>query len=190
MSDYTELMGELLELGIDANPAFPFTACILDSSGQILVTACNACHISPLYTAEGLALHLLASEFDCHRKQSLTLITTSEPDDLSLMAIYRARCLGIHIDEIIYGAARADLKKIWPEDPSQGLDENLIRYPDDFRNSLTIHGRILSDECGEAFEEGKAMFDRGDDPVRSMDIDQYWMTGDWLIDDWEEALEE
>ena len=189
MSDYTELMGELLELGINANLALPFTACILDSSGQILVTACNACHISPLYTAEGLALHLLASEFDCHKKQPLTLITTSEPDDLSLMAIFWARCQGIHIDEIIYGVSRASLKKIWTQDPSQGLDENLKRYPDDFRNSLSIHGQILADECYEAFEEGKAMFDRGDDPIRSMDIDQYWMTGDWLIDDWEEEIE-
>ncbi len=188
MSDYTELMGELLEIGVNANPAFPFTTCILDSSGQILVTACNACHISPLYTAEGLAMHLLSSEFDCHQKQSLTLITISEPDDLSLMAIFWARCRGIHINEIIYGVSRADLKKIWTEDPSQSLDENLKRYPDDFRKSLAIHGQILAKECCEAFEEGKAMFDRGDDPVRSMDIDQYWMTGDWLIDDWEEEI--
>ncbi|MFK0570200.1 hypothetical protein [Endozoicomonas sp.] len=190
MSDYTELMGELLELGINANPALPFTACILDASGQILITACNACHISPLYTAEGLALHCIASEFDCNHRQSLTLLTTSEPDDLSLMAIYWARCQGIHINEIIFGVSRSSLKKIWPEDPSQGLDENLMRYPDDFRKSLTVHGLVLADECYEAFEEGKAMFDRGEDPVRSMDIDEYWMTGDWLLDDWEEELQE
>lgn len=189
MSDYTELMGELLELGVNANPASPYTACILDASGQILITACNACHISPLYSAEGLALHLLASEFDCQQKQPLIMITTVEPDDLSLMAIYRAHCQGTHIDEITYGASRAVLKKLWPSDPSQGLAESLKHFPDEFSTGLNIHGQVLADECLEAFKEGKDMFDRGDDPVRSMDIDQYWMAGDWLIDDWEENLE-
>lgn len=189
MSDYTELMGELLELGANTNPVFPYTACILDSSGQILVTASNARHISPLYTAEGLALHRLVSEFDCQQKQSLILFTTSEPDDLSLMAIYWARNRGIHINKIVYGLSRAKLKKIWPDDPSQSLGTNLKHFPKAFSNSISIHDPVLEDECLNAFMEGKAMFDRGDAPVQSMNIHQYWMAGDWLIDDQEKDTE-
>ena len=186
MSEYTELMGELLELGANANPAFPFTACILDTSGQILVTACNACHISPLYSAEGLALHSLASEFDCRQNQPLILLTTAEPDDLSLMAIYWARHQNINISEIIYAVPRSKLKSLWPDEPSSGLDESLKRFPESFRNSLKIEGNVLAEECFDAFEEGKSMLDQGALPLRSLDIDQYWMTGDWLLDDWED----
>lgn len=184
MSDYTELMGELIELGVNANPAWPFTACVVDASGQILITTCNANHISPLYTAEGLALHLLASEFDCQLRHPLTMITTAEPDDLSLMALYWARHRGINITELVYGATRKDIRAIWEDDPSQGLDKGLQKFPFTFTESLTLSGCVLQSECREAFEEGQALFRNDDDPVRSMDIDQYWMAGDWLVDDW------
>ncbi|WP_157794221.1 hypothetical protein [Endozoicomonas ascidiicola] len=189
MSEYTELMGELMELGASANPALPFTACILDASGQILVTACNASHISPLYSAEGLALHSLASEFDCRDQQPLTLLTTAEPDDLSLMAIYRARRQGININQIVYAVPRAKLKTLWPDDPSQSLEEGLKRFPESFRSSMSIEGGELADECFDAFEEGKMLTDKGEAPLKSLDIDQYWMTGDWLLDDWEDFEE-
>ena len=46
MQEYEELMGELIELGITANPVCPFACCIIDPCGQILVTAANAMHIS------------------------------------------------------------------------------------------------------------------------------------------------
>ena len=185
MSEFDELMGELLELGANANPALPFTACILDKSGQILVTACNACHISPVFTAEGLALHSLFSEFEC-QQQPLTLITTAEPDDLSLMAIYWARHHGVNISHIVYGVSRSKLRTLWPDDPSTGLDSSLQRFPASFKESLSIEGSVLEDEALDAFEEGKAMSDRGEAPLKSRDIDEYWMTGDWLLDDWDD----
>ncbi|MGB0360973.1 MAG: hypothetical protein ACPGEF_06175 [Endozoicomonas sp.] len=186
MSEYTELMGELMELGANTNPALPYTACILDTSGQIMVTACNAGHISPLYSAEGLALHSLAREYDCRQSQPLILLTTAEPDDLSLMAIYRARHQDINISEIVYAVPRYKLKTLWPDEPSSGLDESLQRFPECFRSSLKIEGNVLGDECFYAFEEGKSIFDKGESPLRSMNIDQYWMNGDWLLNDWAE----
>ena len=190
MSDFTEFMGELLELGMNANPTCPFTACIIDGSGQILVTACNATHISPLYSAESLALHIIASEFDCSTDHPLTLVATAEMDESSLAALFRAKRRGINITELVYGASREDLKKIWKDDPSRSLSIALESYPKPFRDSLTIHPPVLREECVDAFSEGAELKRSGEAPVKSLDLDQYWMTEDWLLDDWEDILEE
>ena len=190
MSDFNELMGELLELGMNANPTCPFTACIIDSSGQILVTTCNAIHISPLYTAESLALHILTSEYHCTPEQPLTLVSTAEPDTSSLTALYRARWLGINITGLVYGAPREDIIKIWPDNPDQSLKAALDRFPASFRESLTIHPPVLREECSDAFGEGNELKKSGEAPVKSLDLDQYWMTGDWLVDDWDDLLAE
>ena len=190
MPDFEELMGELLELGINANPTCPFTACILDSSGQILVTTCNAIHISPIYTAENLALHVIASEYDCTPEYPLTLISTSEPDDSSLMSIFWARHQGIHIAEVVFGATRDDIKGVWPDDPNRPISAALENFPSHFRGSLKIHAEILRDECRDAFAEGGELKKSGHAPVKSLELDQYWMTGDWLVDDWDDLLEE
>ena len=186
MSDFNELMGELLELGMTANPASPYAACIIDGSGQILVTTCNAVHISPLYTAEALALHIIASEFDCQSNQPLTLVSTAEIDDASLQALYRARSRGINVTELVSGASRADIKGVWECDSNRPALEVLKQFPETFRNSITLHDPVLQDDCREAFTEGKEIMKDGQAPVRSLDIDQYWMAGDWLLDDWNE----
>ena len=190
MSDFNELMGELLELGMNANPTCPFTACILDASGQILITTCNAVHISPLYTAESLALHILTSEYHCTPDQPLTLVSTAELDTSSLMVLYRARWLGANITELVYGATRDDITNIWPDNPDQKISDVLARFPAEFRDSLTIHPPVLREECSDAFNEGHELRKSGEAPVKSLDLDQYWMTGDWLVDDWEDLLAE
>ncbi len=185
MSDYNELMSELVELGINANPVAPFTTCIIDSSGQILVTACNASHISPLYTAEGLALHSLFSHFSCRNNQSLTMLSTAEMDNASLLSLFSARCQGINITEIIYGASREQIKSVWcNEDPNLPMKDYLKNFPEAFRKSLNIQEPVLPEECVDAFSEAKEMWKTGNYSVKSKDIDQYWMTGDWLMDDW------
>ncbi|WP_263079444.1 hypothetical protein [Endozoicomonas sp. Mp262] len=183
MVDHTEIMGELIEMGINTNPVLPFTACILDPCKQILVTSCNAMHISPLYSAEGLALHMLAGNFHSDDNQHLTLITTCEPDNGSLLAIYWASLQGIRISEIVYGATRDDIKASWPDDPGLPFSDYLGHFPAAFRNSLKLTGPILQPECREIFQEGHDMEKQGSYPVLSMDIDQFWMPGDWLMDD-------
>ena len=189
MSEYDELMGELLELGMTVNPSAPYTACIIDGSGQLLVTTCNALHISPLYTAESLALHMIASEFDCQPNQALTLIATAELDESSLQALYRARHKGINVTQLISGASRADIKAIWKCDTNRPVQEALKQFPKDFRNSIILHDPVLQDDCRDAFAEGGEIFRDDQTPVKSMDLDQYWMTGDWLMNDWDDLME-
>lgn len=187
MNDFNELMGELLELGMTANPAAPYAACLVDGSGQILVTTCNAVHISPLYTAEALALHVIASEYDCRNNQPLTLVATAEMDESSLQALYRAHCQGINVTELVSGASRADIKSLWPSDTNRPVHEAIKQFPETFRKHLTLHDPVLQEDCREAFAEGHAMVKDGQTPIKSLDIDQYWMTGDWLMDDWNEV---
>ena len=187
MSDFNELMGELLELGMTANPASPYTACIIDGSGQILVITCNAVHISPLYTAEALALHIISSEFDCCSGQALTLISTAEIDENSLQALYRARCKGINITELVSGATRADIKSIWACDSNRPVLEVLKQFPETFRNSITLSDPVLQDDCRKAFAEGREILKDGLAPVKSLNIGDYWMTGDRLLDDRDES---
>ena len=186
MTDFNELMGELLELGVTAIPDMPYTASVLDRSGQILVTACNAVHISPLYTAESLAMHVLANEFDCRPDQPLTLIATAELDESSLQAIYRARHHGIYITELVSGASREDIQAIWSCDPNRPLQEALKQFPDEFRNSLILHDPVLQTDCRQAFIDGHQLWADKLAPVKSWNLEQYWMTGDWLQDEWDE----
>ena len=140
-------------------------------------------HISPVYTAEGLSLHMLAGNFKSHTEQLLTMITTCEPDNGSLMAIYWASHWGINIHEIVYGATRDDIKAVWPEDPSLPSQEYLKHFPESFTRDLKLTGPILQGECREAFQEGCNMKSQNTAPVLSMDIEQFWMPGDWLMED-------
>ena len=188
MNDFTELMGELLEIGMTANPTTPYTACIIDHSGQILVTACNATHISPLYTAESLALHVITSEYDCQLEQQLTLIATAEMDDSSLNAIFRARRHGVNITQLVYGATRQNIKAIWNNDPNRPIMESMKQYPADFRNSISINAPVLQEDCQEAFAEAQKIIEEGQVPVKSLDLDQYWMAGNWLMDEWDDEV--
>ena len=183
MLDYQELMGELLELGVTANPVHPYTACIVDSTGQALVTACNAVHISPLFNAESLAIHILSQEFRCKPDQPLTLISTAEIDHSSLFAVYLAWWQDIHITQLISGCSRTDLDTIWPDFTGQPLVDALELYPSVFKESLTIQSNVLQEDCREVFADGYALEQEGKTPVLSKQLDQYWTAGDWLMDD-------
>lgn len=178
MQEFEELMSELIELGIIANPVSPFACCIVDPCGQILVTATNAMHISPLFSAEGLAVHMLAGNYHCKPEQKLTLVTNAEPESGALSAVLWAKCSGINISRIIYGASRHGLKEVWSCDFSFSAEEVLARIPKEHRPEMI--GSIIEKDCIDSFKEGKALHDDGGYPVLSLDLDEYWMAGDWL----------
>lgn len=182
MQEYEELMGELIELGLTANPVCPFASCIIDPCGQILVTAANAGHISPLYSAEGLALHQLALNYRCRPDQKLVLLTNAEPDHASMGALIWARCYGINISKIVFGLSRPKLKEIWTCDYSYRAEEVLARLGSDSESKPELIGPILEEDCIEAFEDGKSIHDQGESPVLSRDLDEFWMAGDWMLE--------
>ncbi|MGI9274295.1 MAG: hypothetical protein ACR2PT_05475 [Endozoicomonas sp.] len=183
MQEYEELISELIDLGISSNPVCPFTCCILDSSGQILVTAANAMHISPLFSAEGLALHMLAGHYRCRLEQELTLVTTAEPECGAISAMSWGQFSGINVARIVYGASREKLDKLWECDFSPGAREMVDRLPDKIVKKPELSGPVLEDDCMEAFDEGKKLYDAAEMPVLSMDLEDYWMAGDWLLEE-------
>ena len=181
MQEFEELMGELIELGISANPVSPFACCVIDPCGQILVTAANAMHISPLYSAEGLALHMLAGNYHCQPEQQLTLVTNAEPEYGAMAAIIWARCCSnISISKIIYGASTQKLSELWDCGFCLSGAKMLESIPEGLRPETV--GPVIEDDCVESFAEGKALKDEKETPVLSLDLDDFWMAGDWLLD--------
>ena len=183
MQEYEELISELIELGISSNPVCPFTCCILDASGQVLVTAANAMHISPLFSAEGLAIHMLAGHYRCRPEQQLTLVTTAEPECGAMSAMFWGQTSGINISRIVFGVSREQLNTLWKCDFSPGAQEMIDRLPEKTATIPQLSGPTLEDDCMEAFEEGKKLYDESEIPVLSMDLEDYWMAGDWLLED-------
>ncbi|WP_448217195.1 hypothetical protein [Endozoicomonas sp. 2B-B] len=182
MQEYEEMMGELIELGINANPVAPFSCCILDPCGQILVTAAYARHISPLFSAEGLALHALAQNYHVRRDQELILLTNTEPDCAAMSTILWCNMHDINIARIAYGASRISLKELW--DCSFGFEavEILDRAGKDNKYRPELIGPILEDDCLEAFKDARALSDQGDRPVLSLDLHDFWIPGDWMLE--------
>ncbi|WP_062261673.1 hypothetical protein [Endozoicomonas arenosclerae] len=182
MQEYEEMMGELIELGINANPVAPYACCILDPCGQILVTAAHARHISPLFSAEGLALHALTQNYHVRKDQELILLTNAEPECSAMSTILWCKMHDINIAKIAYGASKQRLKELWGCPFGFEAAEILDRAGKDNENRPELIGPVLEEDCIEAFEDAKALFDQGDRPVMSLDLDEFWMTGDWMLE--------
>ena len=182
MQEYEELMGELIELAISANPVAPFASCIIDPCGQILVTAANACHISPVFTAEGLALHMLTENFHLNSNHKLTMLCTAEPDFGSMAALLYAKCYGVNVSKIVFGLSRPKLKEIWSCDISYRAEEIIARLGDDCTSKPELIGPLLENESYQAFEDGKTQHDQHEAPALSKDIDEFWLPGDWMLE--------
>ncbi|KEQ16134.1 hypothetical protein [Endozoicomonas numazuensis] len=182
MQEYEEMMGELIELGINANPVAPFSCCILDPCGQILVTAAYARHISPLFSAEGLALHALVQNYHVRRDQELILLTNAEPECAAMSTILWCKMHDINIAKIVFGASRSQLRELWGCTFGFESREILERADTDSEFRPEMIGPILADDCLEAFEDAKALLDQGDRPVLSMDLDDFWLPGDWMLE--------
>ena len=181
MQEYEELMGELVELGINANPVAPFVTTIIDPCGQILLTACNAMHISPVFSSEGLAIHLLAQNFHYKPDHALTMITTAEPESGAMSNILWGHCYGLNIEKIVYGCARKGLNEIWGCSNGFSASEVIDRL-DSKNGKPQLIGPVIEAECLQAFEDGKQMLDQKTRPVLSSKLDDFWLPGDWMLD--------
>ena len=181
MLSHETIIGELLDMGLEVNPIRPDAACLFDSDGAPLVTACSAVHLSPLFTAEGLVLHLYSQNFLSQEPSSLTLCTTSECDPAAMATICQARSQGINIDRIIFGAPTTDINIIWMDQANIDSREILSSYPADI--DIEIIGPIAREQCLEAFRVGKNLLDETLAPSLSLDIEEYYFLGDWDDDE-------
>lgn len=153
MFNQTLLMKDLIEYASKTNPVWPFATLILDEKGNELIRSTDCAHISPLYHAESLAIHVLCEKLKRRNLSNLTLITTAEPDPLSMSAIYWAGVVNeIKIDKVYYGMSLEDLKELWPFGISIKAKEIIDRSTNP---NIQIEGPILKDEVNNLFQEAK-----------------------------------
>ncbi len=176
MDNHEFIIRELLEMGVDVTPGLPFAACFVDAADRVVVTACNACHISPLYPAEALAVHMLCTRYSAADGQALTLFSNAIPEPVGLGAIYWARMKGYNINQIVYGASRKVISDIW-NDKDVPCSELIAHLK---ASGVEIVGPVIEDECRNVFEAGKGLIEGGECPVLSLELEDFWMAGDWL----------
>ena len=177
MDNHEFIIRELLEMGVDVTPGYPFAACFVDAADRVVVTACSACHISPIYTAEALAVHMLCTRYSARDGQALTLFTTALPEPVGLGAIHWANVMGYNINQVVYGASRETISQIWGGDKEVACSELIGQLKS---SGIEITGPVIEDECRNVFEMGKGLIDGGECPVLSLELEDFWMAGDWL----------
>ena len=149
-------MSQAIEFAKTHNKIWPFSAVIVDADNQILVHATDCAHISPIYHAESLAIHILITQVDKNSyKRPLKLITTAECDTLSQSAVYWANIVHeLCIEEVYYGLSLEAITTMWPfgiQINSREIMEHSTT-PD-----LKIEGPILNQECLKLFEAAKKL---------------------------------
>ncbi len=182
MFEHNELLLEMVELGQEVNPACPFVSCITDEWGQLLVTAVAAKHISPLYTSEQLALHLLVENYSCQPDQPLTLYSTAEITPAGVEALIHMNLYTkIRISRHVYGAKGEDVSRLW----SLCFSMNCTDMYEAFRgekSDIEFIGGVEKDACHAMFEEAGILFRNGSGPVLSSDLNEFCSIEDWMLE--------
>ena len=151
MSD-TAYMAEAIDFA-RTNRIWPFAAVIVhDVTGDILVRAADAAHISPIYHAEPLALHVLATEMPEFQDNSetFTLYCTAEIEPMGMGCLFWANLLGFSVSRAVYGATLNAINRIW--DWGDQMDSRTFNHT--FQHgAMTIDGPIMEKECLALFEQ-------------------------------------
>jgi len=113
--DIKNYMQEAVSFAKKVNPIWPFAALIIDNNNKnILIKTTDCAHISPLFHAESLALHILVTKSNVKSFNTLTMVTTAECDVLSMSSIYWARVVhDIEINRICYGVPLKKINDLW-----------------------------------------------------------------------------
>jgi tRNA(Arg) A34 adenosine deaminase TadA len=155
MTHIEEYMEKAIQFAHAKNRIWPFSALIMDESGDILCQATDCAHISPLFHAESLAIHAMIKNRDKFSDQlnNLSLVTTAEPDPLSQSAIHWASIVQeIKINTVYYGSSLGTIEKLWPfgiNIPAQEIiDRSATRH-------IKLEKNVLEQECNKLFLNAK-----------------------------------
>jgi len=144
---------QLCDFSKKTNPIWPFAAMILDENGNELIRSTDCAHISPLYHAESLAIHILSKKLNVKNKSNLTMITTAEPDVLSMSAIYWAGIVQeIKITRVYYAVSLELISNLWPFGINIKSNEMIDRA---LNASTELIGPIFTDDVFEMFQSAK-----------------------------------
>lgn len=147
------------------NPIWPFASMIVDEEGHPLCVATDCAHISPLFHAETLAIHVLISAGLERNNGKLSLFSTAEPDSLSQSAICWAKVTHeLDIAHIYYGSSLATIKNLW----KFGIDipaKEIVKRSK--MSQITFSNAICEKECDSLFFEAKER-QQGNHPARGI----------------------
>ena len=135
------------------NPVWPFASMLLDEQGEALVTATDCAHISPLYHAESLAIHMLITQLKPINAGSITLISTAEPDPLSQSSIHWANIIHeVNISRVFFGTSLETIQAAWPF----GIDIKAREVAQrSLKSAVTVTGSLLENECNQLFQQAQ-----------------------------------
>lgn len=144
-------MEKLIRFAYKTNPIWPFASVILDDQGRELVWATDCAHISPLYHSESLAIHALCTDKQLSKMKNLTLISTCEPDSLSMSTLYWAGVIQeLKVKHVFFGLPLCQLMTLWPF----GIDINARTLIGKAQpNQMTIHAPILTEKVYQLFRD-------------------------------------
>jgi tRNA(adenine34) deaminase len=120
----------------------PVGAVVLDASGQVLASACNAREAThdPTAHAELLALRSASAALESWRLDGCTLAVTLEPCTMCAGAIVLAR-----VARVVFGA--------WdPKAGAAGSTRDVLRDAR-LNHRVEVLGGVLEDECGALLRE-------------------------------------
>lgn len=130
---------------------------IVDAEGNSLLKATDCAHISPLFHAKSLVITKLGFK----NTKQLTLITTMEPDPLSISSIYWSNIVQkLGIETIYYGSTFETLQNLWPFGINLKAEEILERAS---LLKIALNGPICEKECNKLFHEAKDIQKQIDD---------------------------
>ncbi len=114
----------------------------------------DAAHISPVFHAETLAIHQLATQYPEFKdsKKALTLYTTGECEPMGQSALFWANILGFAITRVVYGTSISTISRLW----GWGEQMSSREFNKTFSHSMiSIDGPLLEEECTALFEQAR-----------------------------------
>lgn len=181
MTELKSKMHYLRRFAEEKNPIWPFAAMILDEDGKKLVTTVDCTHISPLYHAEALAIHVLVTALGKREIGDLTMFATAEPDPLSFGSLYWSSIVQeVVIRDMYYAVSREELQELWPF----GIDISAKEIWE--RGSIKRIARVAhlpDDYCLSLFKEAKTRqegihSDRPADATLSYHLKDFYVIGE------------
>jgi len=148
-------MQRAIDFAKEKNPIWPFSALILDVKGKIICQTSDCAHISPLFHAEALAVHVLIQNKTKISKPlgDLILVTTAEPDVLAQSALHWANVAhDLSVTHVYSGATLDTIQRLWPfgiDIPAKEIVER------SFNSNIALTDRIMEQECNDLFLEAK-----------------------------------
>lgn len=124
----------------------------MDERGDILCQAVDCAHISPLFHAEALAIHVLSMEKGQRKFGKLKLYSTAEPDVLSQSVIHWANVVhDLAIKQIYFGSTLATIQNIWPF----GIDISAQEVVERANANIKLLGPLCETETDQLFLDAK-----------------------------------